>query len=165
MPLSGSTFIIQPTQAQATLNTYITVFNVAIGGSGNAIEILGSGSKTIAISKIFIGKPNVGITLKIRKQSSASTGGTSTTTTLVPLNSNNAAATSVVRQYTVAPTAGTLVGLLYQNSLLTSDSDTIVFADTSQAQNAVLNSATETLAINVDAAVTIFGFIEWTEYS
>ena len=165
MPLSGPTFNIQPTQSQPTLNTYITVFNVIAAGAGNAVEILGSASKTVAVSRIFLGKPSVGVTLVIRKQSAASTGGASTTTTLVPLNSTNAAATSVVRQYTAVPAAGALVGEVYRNAVATTETATVVFAGTPQFQNGILNGVAETLAVNVDAAATIVGFIEWVEYS
>ena len=164
MPLSGPTFNIQPTQSQPTLSTYITVFNVIAAGAGNAVEILGSASKTVAVSRIFLGKPSVGVTLVIRKQSAASTGA-STTTTLVPLNSSSAVATAVAKQYTAVPAAGALVGEVYRNAVATTETATVVFAGTAQFQNGILNGVAETLAVNIDGAATIVGFIEWVEYS
>jgi hypothetical protein len=41
----------------------------------------------------------------------------------------------------------------------------VVFAGTAQFQNGILNGVAETLAVNIDGAATIVGFIEWVEYS
>lgn len=76
-------------------------------------EIAGSGTKTIKVWGIQISGTATAAgayDIVVLKRSTANTGGTSTTPALVTHDSNDAAATAVVKAYTVNPTTGTLVG-------------------------------------------------------
>jgi len=79
--------------------------------------IEGSASKTIVVKRIAVSGMTLTavayLTLNVCKYSTAASGGTSTSAPMVPTDSNFAAATAAfVKYYTVAPTAGTLVGTI-----------------------------------------------------
>ena len=143
--------------------TYRADFSGVVGaGSGNLVEIAWV-SGTVKILAIHFAKPSATSTLVIRKQSAASTGGTSANTTIVPLDSGFSAATATVKQFTAVPTAGTLVGNVYKNTIATTDTLLEEFGPRSGAP-IVLRSAGQSVAINVDVACTPGGgYIEWTE--
>lgn len=98
------------TYAAATSN------QASAGSPTDFFTITGSGTKTVKVSSIqFRGMntaANGAFFLTAIKRSTANSGGTSATITAVPLDSANAAATAVVRAYTVNPTLGTTVGNL-----------------------------------------------------
>lgn len=74
--------------------------------------INGSASKTVKILKVFVSYSAAAFTINhfyLIKQSTAGSGGTSSTITACPLDSTNAAASAVVKDYTANRTAGTTV--------------------------------------------------------
>jgi hypothetical protein len=78
-------------------------------------------SKVIRLRRIQVtGTATTATTIDVTlvRRSTADSAGTSTTPTIVPHDSANPAATATVRAYTVAPTAGTLVGVICAEKLL-----------------------------------------------
>ena len=79
-------------------------------------NIIGSASKLVAVRRIRVSGMTltaVGyFTINVVRLSTASSGGTSTTLVSVQGDTNDPAATAVVKAYTAAPTAGSLVGTL-----------------------------------------------------
>lgn len=102
----------------ATEATYISsdaVFAPVSSGTTDIWEIYGSSSKTIKILSIgiYVGSAATGYFQGyLLRRSTANTGGTSTTTTATTLDTNNAAATAVIKTYTANPTTGTSAGQL-----------------------------------------------------
>jgi hypothetical protein len=144
----------------------------------DVFTIQGSATKTVRITRIGIsGTQNTSAIRDIVfiKRSSADSGGTSTTATLVPHDSNNAAATAVVRSYTVNPSSlGTAVGnirtikfdLEATNLVGSSDHMEIKFGD-NPSQAIVLRGSSEFLCLNlnsVTSSTNSFNFyVEFTE--
>lgn len=138
--------------------------------------ITGSGTKTIKIKKIRITANRSGSTttdIFLVKRSTANSGGTSTAETMISHDSGDAAATAVIRSYTVNPTLGTTVGTLrvqkqFINVAATGTTDVINWEfgqDTSKP--IVLNGTSQVLAVNL-GGVTITApsfdiYIEWIE--
>ena len=78
--------------------------------------ITGSATKTIEVLRMTISSIQTAAGTNswfIAKRSTANSGGTSAAVTAVPHDSNDAAATATVLQYTANPTAGTLVGNIW----------------------------------------------------
>lgn len=144
-------------------------------------NIIGSASKIVTVKRITVSGMTltaVGyFTINVEKLSTASTGGTSTTLAAVPLDSNNPAATAVVKAYTVAPTKGTLVGTiaswraLWQATVAVAnaltDYFTYNFGDMRETKGAILRGVTQELALTFPVVLTSAGTlsidIEWTE--
>lgn len=144
-------------------------------------NIIGSASKTVTIRKITVSGMTltaVGyFTIAVQKLSTASTGGTSTSPPCVPLDSNSAAATAVVKAYTVAPTRGTLVGTIASWRTLwqpttaaaagTTDSFTFSFGDITESRGVVLRGAAQEICLVFPVVLASAGAlsidIEWTE--
>lgn len=144
-------------------------------------NIIGSASKVVRVKRIQVS----GMTLtavayhsiNIEKLSTASTGGTSTTLPAVPLDSNDAAATAVVKAYTVAPTKGTLVGTiaswraLWQATVAaaagTTDWFVFNFGDMQETKGVTLRGIAQELALVTPVVLASAGTlaidIEWTE--
>lgn len=144
-------------------------------------NIIGSATTTVVIRSIRVS----GMTLtavgyfaiNLEKLSTASSGGTSTTPPCVPLDSNDAAATAVVRAYTVAPTKGNLVGTiaswraLWQATVAaaagTTDWHVFDFGDTYETKGIYLRGVTQEIAlvfpVVLASAGTLAIDIEWTE--
>lgn len=82
-------------------------------GATDVLTITGSATKIVYVTRIEITTYSAtafeGI-ITIAKLSTADTGGTSSTGTAIPRDSNDAAATAVVTNYTANPTSGTRVG-------------------------------------------------------
>lgn len=111
------------------------------------------------------------------KRSTADTGGTSTTPTVVPLDSNFAAATAVVRQYTVNPTTGTLVGPVELVRVLSDDSGANAvggggyffdFTKGGTAPGVLLRGTAQVLALSLNGVtlpigLTVVGTWTWVE--
>lgn len=141
------------------------------------VTITGSATKTIRVLNVEIsgtrtaaGTSNV----FLLKRSTANSGGTSTTPTAVPHDGQNAAASAVVRAYTVNPTTGTLVANVRVRSVYLSDltansysSPAIWDFGSNPGQAVVLRGTGEVLALNL-GAVTVAGnafnvSLTWTE--
>ena len=159
---------IIPLVAAVTVN--VPIFN-----------IIGSATKTVTVKRITASGMTltaVGyFTINVEKLSTASTGGTSTTLAAVPLDSNNAAATAVVKAYTAAPTKGSLVGViatwraLWQATAAAAagvtDYFTYNFGDMRETKGVTLRGAAQEVAlvfpVVLASAGTLAIDIEWTE--
>ncbi|NJO18725.1 MAG: hypothetical protein HC877_24295 [Thioploca sp.] len=110
------------------------------------------------------------------RRSSANTNGTSSVLTNVPLDSNNSAATAVVRAYTANPSGlGTLVGNIRVRKVFvslasgnTSNADEMILEfGTRNTQPLILNGTSELVAINMNGVTTAGNSfcisVEWTE--
>jgi len=126
------------------------------------VTITGSSTKTIRVLAIelFPSQTLSGTnTFFIIKRSAADSGGTSTSPTIVPHDSGNAAATAVVRQYTVNPSLGAAVGTLYTAKVTTPAAGALVqdgyifdFVKMAIDSGIVLRGTTEVLALNFNGA-------------
>lgn len=141
--------------------------------------MIGSASKLVVINRIRVSGAAVtasqDIPYDLKKCSTAPSGGTSTTLTDVPLDSLDAAASAVLKAYTVDPTLGTLVGIVGTGvipcALATAadqPQDIDVFAVTGFGKGLRLNSATESIALDLLGvtlanATTLNIEVEWTE--
>lgn len=159
---------IIPLVAAVTVN--VPIFN-----------IIGSASTTVKVRKISVSGETltaVGyFTINVEKLSTASSGGTSTTLTGVPLDSNDAAATAVVKAYTVAPTKGSLVGTIASWRALWQATTaaaagipnffTFYFGDIPETRSVVLRGVAQELALTFPVVLASAGTlaidIEWTE--
>lgn len=171
----GGSFATFPQQ----FNTYsadITALAPAASAT-DFFSISGVAGKSIFVRKITcngISTAAAAAVVKVTKRSALNTGGTSTTPTKVPYNSNyGLAAGAVVRAYTANPSGlGTAVGDIATGELVTGPAASatgnppLVFDFSNQ--NVVLNSATELLALNGNAASFSSGAalncsVEWNE--
>lgn len=159
---------IIPLVAAVTVN--VPIFNV-----------IGSASTTVKVRRIRVS----GMTLtavgyfaiNVEKLSTASTGGTSTTLVSVPCDSNDAAATAVVKAYTAAPTKGNLVGTvaswraLWQATVAAAAGQTwdhmFNFGDIPETRSIVLRGVAQELALTFPVVLASAGTlaidVEWTE--
>jgi hypothetical protein len=150
--IASTTFYTPPTGVGSTF------FSIKGPSNGKSANIL-----SIAISRVTTGSGNDNFS--INKRSSAD--GAGTTVTAVPCNSGNPAASSVVQQYTSAPSVGSLIGsvgggIVQQAAVGTN----LVFYNTnSESQALTLNSASETVDIQgvTSLAGTVQVVINWTE--
>jgi hypothetical protein len=104
---------------KATFSACITA-QVPVTTAGDCF-VLNWVSKVIRLTRIQVtGTATTATTLDVTlvRRSTADTAGTSTTPTIVPHDSGNPAVTATVKAYTVAPTAGTLVGIICAEKLL-----------------------------------------------
>lgn len=86
----------------------------------DVFSITGSASKTLKIYRMSIStlQATAGVNnWFILKRSTANTGGTSAAVTAVPNDSNDAAASGTVLQYTANPTVGSLVGTVWSGRI------------------------------------------------
>lgn len=144
------------------------------------LTITGSATKTVKVTRAeCAGTTTAAATAVIvaLKRSAADTGGTSTTATNVPLDSISAAATAVVKGYTVNPTTGTLVGnvaagLLTTNTVASSAFSSMplsfLFGGGATPQSIALRGVAQQFALNGNAASLSAGAslacdVEWTE--
>jgi hypothetical protein len=170
--LSVPTFGIQKTYSAAVLITTAAL-------STDILSIIGSSTKTIAITNFVISgiaTTATVATVNIIKRSTADTLGTPTTVTAVPNDSSNAAATAVVTSYAGVPTTGTLVGNLKTFKVFfplasggsAGTPSAPQYSPATITQPIVLRGVAETLAINL-GGITLPGgvvavSIEWTEF-
>jgi len=151
--------------AKNATDTYEMWFPVAAAGSGDAVEIVGSASRVGRVLEIYVANPSVQTVFQFVKRSTAASGGTASNPPATPLDSNDAAATVVIKNYSVVPTPGTIVGSpLFKKTLATSQHLDKVWAD-GGGQPPTLRAITETICINVDGAVTFDVYLRWTEAS
>lgn len=150
----------------------------AAGNPTDVFTITGSATATVFVKKIEISgvatANTVGV-VQLIKRSTANTAGTSTTPAAVPMDSNDAAATAVVRAYTANPTLGTAVGTIAAKRIfypitaatLPSDNNTVFEFGTDSRQSLILRGATQVLSLNLNGT-TIGGnslsiYVEWEE--
>jgi len=175
IPISGTVAISN----FSTSLTYSAVANgfVCAAAATDIFTIIGSATKTIKIVRIGIsGTTTAGSGLSVScvfvKRSTANTGGTSVVDTNVPFDSNNAAATAVVKHYTANPTLGTIVGNVLGRRLTVNTvgalNDPFVFQYSNATdQPLTLRGVTEQLSINFSGATitgpVITASVEWIE--
>lgn len=148
----------------------------------DVFTITGSASKTVYVHKVTVTGNRTAHSqdlVVLIKRSTANSGGTSSTLTEVAYDSDNAAATAVIRSYTANPTLGTAVGEVYSRrvsfpvqtpSNAQGNGGAVVpweWTYTSIGQPIVLRGTSQVLAINLNG-VTIAGgniqcSIEWSE--
>jgi hypothetical protein len=164
----GSAFVATSTnpaysaQGASAKVTYRADFSGVVGGgSGNLIELTSSGAKVVKILAVHFAKPSTQVTLIMRRQSTNSSGGSSTTVTNYQGDTGDASAQAVVKQYTAAPTPGSLVAVAYTNVIATTDTLLEEFGPRS-GEPCVIRSG-QSFALSVSAATTPNGYIEWTE--
>lgn len=142
--------------------TYRAAFSFTAGGAGVAAEVLGYAGGVVRVTKLFFTKPSAQITLILQKESTASSGGTSANMTKVPMDSVMAAASAGVKQYTVAPTPGTVVGAIWQGVVATGDVFLEEFGERDGSQ-VILRGTSEGFVLNVSAGAALTGYLEWLE--
>ena len=124
-----------------------------------------TGAKTARLTDIVLQNNGAAaINVRIQKRSTLnSLNGTSTVPAVVPNSSASAAATGVVRTYTVVPvTPGTSLGDILDIKLPVGG--ILVFGDLPLDQPPeLIGGGTQALAIVIDAIATISGHIQWTE--
>ena len=136
---------------------------VAAAGVSPFFAIQGSATKTIRVRKIIVTNPTLTATavnsIVCKKTSTAITGGTATALVQVPLDSTSAAGTaSLLNVYTVAPTAGTLVGVVDNKRLILGDTAPVAGASPLEVvfdfgdKGLVLRGVAEGLSLNFIAA-------------
>lgn len=101
---------------ELTYSAGTTAKTATAAGTGVFFNICGSATKTIRIQR-FVVSGTVATTavyadVVLKRTSTATTAGTATTLTNLPYDSTSAAATAVVKYYTVLGTAGTSVGVI-----------------------------------------------------
>jgi hypothetical protein len=141
------------------------------------VVISGSATKTIRVTKVELsatqtlsGTNNFFIVLR----SAADSGGTSSTLTNIAHDSNNAAATSVVKSYTANPSLGAAVGTLRAIKMFTPAPGTLTtpyifdFTNDGIDQGIVLRGTAQQLSLNFNGAALPGGLsitcnIDWSE--
>ena len=172
----GEDFVVRPTAAKATYGA-TTLGLVAAASATDILVLTGSATKTIRLKKLrVVATQTTGavINVVLVKRSTDDTAGTSTVILAPPLDSVNAAATAVVRQYTANPTLGTSVGNVLATKLFVPATTAtpglleVVFGNIDQ-QEIVLRGVAQIVAVNLNGT-TVSGSsfnitIEWTEES
>jgi len=139
-----------------------TELGVIAAGAGFAAELIPGKGKKLTVYAVYFSKPSVAITLRLLKNSSPSTGGTATNSPITSLDSAFASS-SQCKIFTAAPTAGAqLGGDLFEGVIATTE---VLYEEFGQhGQNPlVLRDSSETLGVYVSGAVTIVGYIEFSE--
>lgn len=162
---------------QGTKATYRVAGNPAIDAAGVIVQLQGSGTKTVRVTRIVIGgvltvTSNGNIT--VNKNTATATGGTSTAPTIVPLDSASAAATAVALRWTAVPTAGAAVGTLADrrstwtaDTLANSGQASFTFGD-ANGQALTLRGTAEFMTVTTANFTSYTGAsynfeVEWTE--
>jgi hypothetical protein len=127
-------------------------------------RISGNASNTVILTDLSVTctQTTAGmVSLVVRKESAAVSGGTAATVTNFPLDSNKAAASSVVQSFTgTGPTVGTLVGDLddaqfgCMASATATPNDIYIYPHAPGAPIAVLRGVAEGVALNFGGAIT-----------
>lgn len=144
--------------------TYRAVFAALVAPVGTAVIIEGAVGITVKVTAIQVAKPSAAQSpLRIVKHSAAATIGTRTTPAGIPFDSNDPDARAVFALYTVAPTDGAEVGAVFEGDVGIADIVYEAFSGEKNTQPLVLRGVAEYVAIDLSAAATLNGFIEWTE--
>lgn len=139
-------------------------------------------SKVLRVKKVYVTYISasgslVCPTYLIKRGTAQDSGGTSTDITACPFDSNNAAATGVLRRYTANPTLGTTVANVTQIQMVPKSAAVAsepgvcrqVLFDAAGGQGIVLRANTESLAVNFNGTIPpnttpqIEVTMEWTE--
>lgn len=171
-PVTGTVTSI-PTDGVKSAYAVVMTGITPAASATDLFTIIGSGTKTVRIRELIVyGTQTTGSTVPIFivKRSTADTGGSSTTGTAIPFSSSDAAATAVVKAYTANPSVGTPIGnLSYDVPFVAITQDILLSFDFNLLPYQVytLNSAAETIAVNLNAATVSGGSfgvkIVWTE--
>ena len=154
------------------LPTYRATFADLNAPAGIAIRIAGAVGLVVRIKTVHVDVPAANQTpLMIRKYSTAPADGTATSPQSVPLDSNSDTARATVRIYTAAPTAGALVGEVFEDDIFTVDDDAYrgdrvheEFGRGDGSEALVLRTAAENVGIVLGAGSNpLNGYVEWTE--
>jgi hypothetical protein len=152
---------VNTTQGWGTLATYSAAATFTVASSPTDVfTITGSATKTVRILSVEISSTETtasNITYSLILRSTANSGGTSTTLVVGEHDSNNAAATAVVRSYTANPTLGTTNATIRNCKWVPCTPGTAGgsfvqrwdFTE-SPAQNIVLRGTSQVLAVNLN---------------
>lgn len=142
--------------------------------AGTVLEIFGAAATTVEINRVTLtlfGTAAGKMDVIFNKRSTASTGGTSTTPAKVPYDAADAASAAGVKLFTVAPTNGTIIGLVRQGMLSvngTTDSGRLKVESGQYAKSFTLTAAAQAITIELAGTVPTGAElaidIEWTEY-
>lgn len=170
---SDQTIQINLTSENRQTFTASALFTMAASAT-DVFTISGSATKTIKIYRIYYvmtATAGANATVRLIRRSSLNTGGTSVLVTSIAHDTNNAAATAVIRSYTANPTLGTTVGDLRIQNLYISGGGTIgagpfIYESITQDQPLVLRGTSQLIAINMNAA-TFAGNVcrAWVEFT
>lgn len=145
--------------------TYEACFSVVAAGSGDAVQLLGSGSKVVRLLELYVSEPSVARLFKFVKRSSAASGGAFTAEPPTPLDSNNASATATLSNYSAVPSAGALVDSpLFIKQLSISQHVDKSWVD-GGGQVPTLRGVSEAICVNVNGAVNFHCYVRWVESS
>lgn len=154
-------------------NTYVAAFSVVPAATAtDVVEIIGAAGKRITVQYIEVtgtAAATLGFQFLLNKRSALNTGGSSTNQTETPTNSINAstgfatpACSATVKAYTANPSGlGALVGTVgsYLWTILSGSSTTFRNPNIVNmglwSTPITLNSATETLCVNLAGAATV----------
>jgi hypothetical protein len=159
-----------------SLKRYRASSKFAASSTTDNWRINGNASNTVIVTKLSVTctETTAGqVSVQLIKRSTAGSGGTAASVTAVPLDSNKAAASSVVNSYTgTGPTVGTAVGDLddaqfgCMASGTATPNDIYIPAISPSAPLAVLRGTAEGLALNFGGAITggnLTVSVEWSE--
>lgn len=171
---------------QGALPSYRQTYRVGLSlttaaSATDFLTIVGSATKTVAVTRAEcngIGSTAATPEIFALRRSTANTGGTSTTPAPTTMDTNNAAATAVVRAYTANPGAlGTVVGSALNVARMPmplaatgADLTRTNFINAGYtSQPVVLRGVAQTFALNGNGATLAAGavvdcLIEWIEY-
>ncbi len=145
---------------KATYSACVTN-QIPVTTAGDCFVLTGSATKIVRLTRVQVtGTATTATTLDVTlvRRSTADSAGTSTTPTIVKHDSGSAAATAVAKAYTVAPTAGTLVGAICSEKLLLAvpaasggESQVEWIFGNRPAQSPVLRGILEFFAITISA--------------
>lgn len=177
---TGNFPVETPSKATYSASTIIPLVT-AINANVPFINIIGSATKTIIVKKISINGHTLTAvaytTVNVDRLSTASTGGTSTTLVSVPLDSSTSTATAIVKAYTVAPTRGTLTGVVSSRRVLSQATIPVAggmtanfdfqYGDLISSSGIVLRGVVQEICLSypvvLASAATCAIYIEWTE--
>lgn len=163
------------------LSTYHAAvpFTPAVTASKDVFTIVGSATKTIRVTRLSCtgtSTTTASVPVVLNKYlTAATTGGVATTGTAIPSDSNDAAATAVVKAYTAAPTVGTGGGAirasLLQTTIVSGDAQVPLVWDFNripERAGILLRGVNQELALTVgatalSAATALDCDVEWTE--
>lgn len=164
------------------LSTYHAAvpFTPAVTASKDVFTIVGSASKTVRVTRFSCtGTSTAAASIPVvlnKYLTAATTGGTATTATAVPADSNDSAATAVVKAYTAAGTVGTggaaIRSSLLQTGLPAGNAQVPLTWDFSgrvpTRAGVILRGVNQALALTVGASALSAGTalncdVEWTE--
>jgi hypothetical protein len=159
-----------------SLKRYRASSKFAASSTTDNWRISGNASNTVIVTKLSVTctETTAGqVSVQLIKRSTAGSGGTAATVTAVPLDSNKAAASSVVNSYTgTGPTVGTIVGNIddaqfgCMAAATATPNDIYIPATSPGAPIAVLRGTAEGVALNFGGAITggnLTVSVEWAE--